>query len=288
MDAPPLTFLSDLPLKEMGDSNYFEEWHLNLLAEDDAELLPLHEIACAVKGKNLQQPLSPESTVRNSFTEETSLERPTKTNGNSSCMIITNIQQPLSQSQTPKGSSENQNSETENIKGQGTDHILAERQRREKISRNLAELAALIPGFKKKDRASVLGDAAKYVKELQKRLILLEEERKKRDGRVIEIVGVVVKKSRLSEEDGGNSNLPPHVEARVSDKNVLLRIHCQKQNGLFLKMLDEFQKLHLFVVHSSVLPFGDSMLSITIVTQMEDGYILTIKDLVRNLYEWLQ
>lgn len=117
------------------------------------------------------------------------------------------------------------------------------------------------------DRASVLGNAIKYVKELQERLRMLEEENK-----------VMVNKAKLSceddidgsasREDEEGSERLPRVEARVSEKDVLLRIHCQKQKGLLLNILVEIQNLHLFVVNSSVLPFGDSVLDITIVAQV--------------------
>ncbi|XP_016201562.1 transcription factor bHLH18 [Arachis ipaensis] len=174
------------------------------------------------------------------------------------------------------------------------DHIMAERKRREKLSQSLIALAALIPGLKKMDKASVLGDAIKYVKELQGRLKVLEEENK----REVESV-VIVKNPRFitSSSDDDSSSCDDdtleadgeaavaHVEARVAaaEKEVLLRIHCKKQKGIYVKLLSEIQSLHLYVVHSSVLPFGDSVLDITIVAQMGTEYKLSIRDLVRNL-----
>ena len=132
------------------------------------------------------------------------------------------------------------------------------------------------------DKASVLGDAIKYVKELQERLKVLEEKSNKRE---VESV-VIVNKPQLSSDDdssscddesfeagGGGGEALPHVEARVAEKEVLLRIHCQKQKGLYVKLLSEIQTLHLFVVNSSVLPFGDSVLDITIVAQVNNNYL---------------
>lgn len=127
------------------------------------------------------------------------------------------------------------------------------------------------------DKASVLGDAIKYVKVLKERLRLLEEQNK---NRAMESV-VVVNKPQISNDDNSSSSCDdgtvvgseealPHVEARVSEKDVLLRLHCKKQKGLLLKILFEIQNLHLFVVNSSVLPFGDSILDITIVAQVNN------------------
>ncbi|CAJ1929084.1 unnamed protein product [Sphenostylis stenocarpa] len=130
----------------------------------------------------------------------------------------------VSPPETRKGSPENQNFATEipkgkgscKISGHGRDHIIAERKRREKLSQSLISLAALIPGLKKMDKASVLGDAIKYVKELQERLKILEEENKNKGGESV----VVVNKSGLSCDDGCGRESLPRVEARVSEKNM--------------------------------------------------------------------
>jgi len=124
------------------------------------------------------------------------------------------------------------------------------------------------------DKASVLGDAIKYVKELQERLRVLEEQNKNSNVQSV----VTVDEPQLSydssnnddsEAASSNNETLPHVEAKVLDKDVLIRIHCQKQRGLLLKILVEIQKLHLLVVNNSVLPFGDSILDITIVAQVK-------------------
>lgn len=192
----------------------------------------------------------------------------------------------VSPPRTRKRGSESQNFKNESNKGDKCpshvrDHIMAERKRRENLSRSLIALAALIPGLKKMDKASVLGDAIKYVKELKERLRMLEEEQNKnRD--MESVVTLNSDDSSGSRDDDGKERLP-RVEARVSEKDVLLRIHCQKQKGLLLKILVEIQNLHLLVINSSVLPFGDSILNITIVAQMGTGYNLAINDLVENV-----
>ncbi|XP_027361511.1 transcription factor bHLH18-like [Abrus precatorius] len=315
MDASAASWLSDLLFKETEDYNLFRQCHLNLL-DDQEELLssalhqPMSSESYSVSS------YSETLSLRNSVsTDETSLERPTKhLKTNNSCWNSKPSSPPSSPTSQilsfhnpkqnkgfsvsppqprPRNVSKTRKYSTENPpKSQGRDkspthaqdHIMAERKRREKLSQSLIALAALIPGLKKMDKASVLGDAIKYVKELQERLRLLEEQSKNRD---VESV-VMVKKPQLSSEDHSDSRDDggeklPHVEARVSEKDVLLRIHCPKRKGLLLKILVEIQNLHLFVVNSSVLPFGDSILDITIVAQMGTGYNLTINDLVKNL-----
>ena len=124
------------------------------------------------------------------------------------------------------------------------------------------------------DKASVLGEAINYVKELQQRIKLFEEQTKKR---TVESV-VFVKKSQLSADDDTsscNKNSDNYsdealleIEARISEKDVLIRIHCEKQKGAIVKILSEIEKLHLIVVNSSVLPFGNSTIDITIIAQV--------------------
>ncbi|KAG6710036.1 hypothetical protein I3842_06G162400 [Carya illinoinensis] len=173
---------------------------------------------------------------------------------------------------------------------QTPDHVIAERKRREKLSQRFIALSALIPGLKKTDKASVLGDAIKYLQQLQERVKTLEEQTKK-----INIESVVfLKKSQLF-VDGENSisgeNFSsdpldehlPEIEARFCDKNVLIRVHCEKRKGVAEKSIAEIEMLHLTVITSSVITFGSSALDITIIAQMDEGFSMTVKDLVRSL-----
>lgn len=115
------------------------------------------------------------------------------------------------------------------------------------------------------------------MKQLQERVNELEKEDKN--------VGVasvmVLKKTNLcgnNDNEDTNScetncdddcnNILPEIEARVMGKEVLIEIHCKKQNGIELKLLNHLENLQLFVTGSSVLPFGKSAISITIIGQV--------------------
>ncbi|KAJ4966860.1 hypothetical protein NE237_018709 [Protea cynaroides] len=169
------------------------------------------------------------------------------------------------------------------------DHIIAERKRREKLNQRFIALSAIVPGLKKMDKASVLGDAIKYMQHLQGRVKILEEQAMKKTTESV----VVIKKSQISSDDessssGENFNSDdaalPEIEARVSEKNVLIRIHCEKQKGIIVKTLAEMEKLQLCVINTSAIPFGDTALDITLVAQMEDDFSMKVKDLVKHLY----
>lgn len=177
------------------------------------------------------------------------------------------------------------------------EHVLAERKRREKISKRLIALSAIIPNLKKMDKASILEDAIEHLKELQQRVKALEEEAAA--AKTVESV-VVVKKSQLTTDDDTYSSSDeqscsqidrqlslPEIEARVSGNCVLIKIHCERRNGSVSKMIGEIEELNLTVVNSCIMPFGSSILDVTILAQMDVGSSLKMGDLVRNLRQAL-
>ncbi|GMI67230.1 hypothetical protein HRI_000392300 [Hibiscus trionum] len=168
------------------------------------------------------------------------------------------------------------------------EHVIAERKRRELISQSFSSLSALIPGLKKKDKNSVLGDAIDYLKQLQERMATLEEQVATKTVESVKFV----KKTQFHADDIQTcssfvDNQYPEIEARVSDKDVLIRIHCETNKGCISNIINEVEKLHLSVVNSNVLPFGQTTLDITIVAKMEAEFSMTLKDLVKTLRQGL-
>ena len=127
------------------------------------------------------------------------------------------------------------------------------------------------------DKASVLGDAIKYLKQLQERVKALEEESRRRK---TEESAVYVKRSRVFVDDDEHSSrqetssdsvsgdVLPEIAARFSDRDVLIRIHCERKNGMLEKLITQIENLHLVVIHSSAMVFGSSNLEVTIIAQV--------------------
>lgn len=140
------------------------------------------------------------------------------------------------------------------------------------------------------DKASVLGDAIKYLKQLQEKVKILEEQTRRKD---IESV-VFVKKSQVF-ADGNNTSKEedeplPEIEARFCDKNVLIRIHCEKKKDVLEKTITEIEKLHLTIVNSSVMSFGSLALDITIIAQVTNQIIRYLEiefSSLRINYNWV-
>ena len=60
------------------------------------------------------------------------------------------------------------------------------------------------------------------------------------------------------------------VEAKVSGKKMLIRIHCKKHDGLLVKVITEIQRFQLLVINNRILAFGDSFHDITIIAEVKD------------------
>nr|XP_019710695.1 transcription factor bHLH18-like [Elaeis guineensis]XP_029124409.1 transcription factor bHLH18-like [Elaeis guineensis] len=166
------------------------------------------------------------------------------------------------------------------------DHVMAERKRREKLGQQFIALSAIIPDLKKTDKASLVGGAINYLKQLEEKVKTLEEQAVKKNTRPI----VFVKKSHLSTNnaisnaDGSSPDKAiQKVEASLEGKTILMRIHCEKKKGILVKVLSEIEKLHLSVINTGVVPFTDSSLNITVTAQIEEGFSMTVQDLVKEL-----
>ncbi|WOK99216.1 transcription factor bHLH18-like [Canna indica] len=143
----------------------------------------------------------------------------------------------------------------------------------------------------KMDKASVLGDAVKYLKQLQEKVKALEDEVAKRN---VESA-VLVKKSKMCGDENGSSTCDeevdagqcgeplPEIEARVCQKTMLIKIHCDNRKGILVKVLSEIEKLHLSVMSTSAMPFAAAALDITVMTQIEEEFSMTAKEVVKKL-----
>ncbi|KAF8017551.1 hypothetical protein BT93_H2664 [Corymbia citriodora subsp. variegata] len=176
------------------------------------------------------------------------------------------------------------------LHGQG--HVIAERKRREKLSQRFIALSSIIPDLTKLDKASVLGDAIKYLKQLEERAKFLEEEAATR---TVESA-IFTKKPSLqrgddvvsfsSEEKQDNpiiDQLLPEVEARVSGKNVLIKVQCEKSEGCIKEVMKQMEDMNLTTLNISVLAFGSSLLDVTVVAQIENENCPEIEEICAKL-----
>ncbi|XP_057757492.1 transcription factor NAI1-like [Arachis stenosperma] len=192
---------------------------------------------------------------------------------------------------------------TKKRKGKTVDHIIAERKRRQDLTRSIIQLSATIPGLKKMDKAHIIRESLSYIKVLQDRVKELENQIKDRRVDSAIFIGrsqdsLSTDKSTISCEITSDNNngggvfneSSLEIEAKVMEKEVLIRIQCEKQknNIIMLKIHAFLDKLHLSIASNSVIPFGTSTLVIiTIVAEMDNGgkFSMTMEELVKSLRE---
>ncbi|KAL2322894.1 hypothetical protein Fmac_027273 [Flemingia macrophylla] len=127
-----------------------------------------------------------------------------------------------------------------------------------------------------------------------KKVKVLEEQTKRKNEESV----VLVKRSQDEDVSDSSSNsfefgndpsktnlsLLREVEARVSKKNVLIQILCEKEKVVLVNIFREIEKLHLSVINNSSLSFNSTVLDTTVVDEMEDEInYMSGKELARNL-----
>ncbi|KAI5082047.1 hypothetical protein GOP47_0001790 [Adiantum capillus-veneris] len=144
-------------------------------------------------------------------------------------------------------------------------HVLAERRRREKLNQRFVALSAILPGLKKVDKASILGDAIKYVKQLEEHLKQVETQHS------------------CSKNNTDESIQPADIEARAFGNNVLIHVHCNKIKNILVRCLELLDKMPLLIINANVLSFSDTALDLTVIAQIEQDSDLTANDIVEAL-----
>ncbi|XP_057807943.1 transcription factor ABORTED MICROSPORES [Salvia miltiorrhiza] len=156
-------------------------------------------------------------------------------------------------------------------KGPQSKNLEAERKRRKKLNDRLYALRALVPNISKLDRASILGDAIEYVKELQKQAddLKLELEQQSDDEgsarRTDEFPQIQQKRGPKREQESlasGYHNaskqkhesdqkvqqMEPQVEVyQVDGKEFFVKVFCEHKSGGFVRLVESLCAMGLEV-----------------------------------------
>ncbi|CAL4929948.1 unnamed protein product [Urochloa decumbens] len=167
------------------------------------------------------------------------------------------------------------------------EHVIAERKRREKMQQQFVALATIVPDLTKTDKISLLGSTIEYVKQLEEKVKTLEGQNARRTSEPPTIFESKCRISTDSSDASGESTFgaggfSPTVEASVHGDTILLKICCMERRGVLVTLISELENQGLSIINTSVLPFTDSCLNITITAKVGDGFSTTI-DLVTNL-----
>ncbi|XP_074294682.1 transcription factor bHLH25-like [Silene latifolia] len=80
----------------------------------------------------------------------------------------------------------------------------------------------------------------------------------------------------------------PQVEVKIFNNTLLVKVQCEKQQGILSKLFTEAEKYDLSLLNSNVMAFGPTALDITMVGEMGVGCRGQVKSLVEALYSVLQ
>ncbi|BAT93687.1 hypothetical protein LR48_Vigan02g254900 [Vigna angularis] len=178
-----------------------------------------------------------------------------------------------------------------NGKGNQSKNLMAERKRRKKLNDRLYKLRSLVPRISKLDRASILGDAIEYVKDLQKQVKELQDELEENadtesncingnnDNNNNQYVGVgeLCPNSEPAKGQSGlhvgtsangyvykqkedaaliekqTQQMEPQVEVALIDGNeYFVKVFCEHRPGGFVKLMESLNTIGMDVVHATV------------------------------------
>ncbi|XP_059315956.1 transcription factor bHLH18-like [Lycium ferocissimum] len=161
---------------------------------------------------------------------------------------------------------------------QAQEHLLAERKRRQKITKLFVSLASLLPGLNKMDKASILEGATTLITQLRERAETMQHHHleAKTNNEKKETPPV---KARNYEHESSIDMMStlPEVEVRSLEDELLITIYCKKQQtaGNIDEILSVIHKLHLTIKSSNFIPFGSTAMHITVVAQMNNKFCET-------------
>ncbi|PIN06233.1 bHLHZip transcription factor BIGMAX [Handroanthus impetiginosus] len=146
-------------------------------------------------------------------------------------------------------------------------NLVTERNRRKRIKDGMFALRALVPKISKMDRASTLGDAAEYIKELEEtienyrqELRAMEEEDYDRVNGKPDVTKLIT--DNKSDVDEKTSTEVQVEVSQLGPKGFLLRLICHKKRGGFSRLMEAMDSLGLQVTDANVTTLNGSVLNV--------------------------
>eukprot|EP00850_Spirogloea_muscicola_P004907 SM000022S07121 [mRNA] locus=s22:18631:21150:+ [translate_table: standard] len=171
-------------------------------------------------------------------------------------------------------------------------HIMAERKRREQLNEKFIGLSLLLPSVSKMDKASVLSDAIRYVKDLQDRLTSLEqlEQATKAAQAAADNPSSIARMDFLSsphppalsdigglvdaaaEAAGSRASLIRRVDISIIGHSMTVRVQSPRQWGAFQKVVAVAEGVPgSSTLHASMHPILDGWVEMTLSLQLQDA-----------------
>ncbi|MCO5614215.1 hypothetical protein L7F22_068495 [Adiantum nelumboides] len=156
-------------------------------------------------------------------------------------------------------------------------NLVSERRRRHRLNEKLYSLRALVPNISKMDKASIVGDAIDYVRELQKQvedmevdIVKLEAQKKdtaKGSPQQQEHNGIHHRGAsrRIKEPPKPIHQILELDVTQMEEKVFQFRIHCKKTPGIVLQLARALEALDIHIVNGSLTSINDHILNVLVI-----------------------
>ncbi|CAL9759148.1 unnamed protein product [Musa acuminata subsp. burmannicoides] len=149
-----------------------------------------------------------------------------------------------------------------------SNHVEAERQRREKLNHRFYALRSVVPNVSRMDKASLLADAVTYIEDLKAKVEILEAEAKmaKKETAADQAA------TSITNAASATTGSPPtavtvaiEMEVKLLGNDALIRVQSEDQNHPPAKLMCALRDLELSVHHASVSTLKDVVLQDVVV-----------------------
>uniref|UniRef100_A0A7N1A5S9 BHLH domain-containing protein n=1 Tax=Kalanchoe fedtschenkoi TaxID=63787 RepID=A0A7N1A5S9_KALFE len=169
-------------------------------------------------------------------------------------------------------------------KGPQSKNLIAERKRRKKLNERLYKLRSLVPKISKLDRASILGDAIDFLKELQKQKKDLEDELQQQqsdDEYHHEDTNPFLGQT---EDTMDQDQLEAQVEVSKIDGGdaLFIKLLCENKPGSFVGVLEALDHLGLEVTNVNINTHETFVSNVLLVQGKEGSCVMVEADSVKD------